>query len=94
MTESLRTLIDAFARWAGYTDWHVEPDGDLTMFDGKEPFGLTEYKEGSAIRVLWKGLQTAIAADKDGEPSSKARCTCLPAGPGHDHSDDCPKSKG
>lgn len=64
MTEHLRAMIDAFARWAGYTDWIVEPDGDLTMFDGKEPFGPTEYQAGSAIRVLWEALETAVAHER------------------------------
>lgn len=53
-------MIEAFRKWAAYDGWRIDPDGELTMTDKGEPFGKSEYIQGSPIWLIWKGLEAAV----------------------------------
>lgn len=69
MKKPLQQMIEAFRKWAAYDGWRIDPDGELTMTDKGEPFGKSEYIEGSPIKLIWKGLQAAL----DRENQTKRR---------------------
>ena len=43
-----------------YTSFEIDPDGELTFFDGREPFSIAEYVKGSNIKIAWARLQRLV----------------------------------
>ena len=64
----IKKEIDAFCKWAGYSSWRLDPDGELTMLDKKgEPCGWSEYWSGSTIWKRWAKLQESLRCAVEGE---------------------------
>jgi hypothetical protein len=53
--------LEVFRKKYKYTCWHF--DGELTFYDGQEPFGWAEYVKGSQIKETWKRLEAACAKE-------------------------------
>jgi hypothetical protein len=57
---AIKKSLLAFAKKYGYTRFVIDPDGELTFYQGTEPFGKTEYVRSSRCRKEWEALQKKV----------------------------------